>query len=241
MVGPALRFRGVTKRYGARTVLRDLDLDVAAGETVAVLGPNGAGKSTLLRIAAGLARPDAGTVEVAGHDARKDPLAVRKACSFLSQDAPLYDELTPAEHVVWWSRLLGAEHARPDGATDQVLLQAGLSRLAHHAVRTLSRGERQRLALAMALLADPQVLILDEPFTALDSVAHAWLESILVARQGRGATLLSLHDEAAAARVTQRVVRLTAATAGPQMPQMAQMTAGDSAPSAPSAVAGGSR
>ena len=107
MPGPALRLSGVTKRYGARAVLRGLDLEVAAGETVAVLGPNGAGKTTLLRIAAGLARPDAGTVAIAGHDPRTDALAARKACSFLAQEAPLYDELTPQEHVRWWSRLHG--------------------------------------------------------------------------------------------------------------------------------------
>ena len=208
--GPALRLRGVAKRYGARSILRGLDLDVADGETVAVLGPNGAGKSTLLRIAAGVSRPDAGTVEVAGHDARREPLATRRACSFLSQEAPLYDELTPAEHVAWWARLHGREASA--AAADQALLAAGLARLAHHAVRTLSRGERQRLALALALLPQPRLLVLDEPFTALDAVGHAWLESILAARKasGRGATLLSLHDEAAAARVAGRVVRLAA-------------------------------
>ena len=204
----ALRLRGVTKRYGARWVLRGLDLDVAAGEAVAVLGPNGSGKSTLLRTAAGLARPDAGAVEVAGHDVRKDPLAARRACSFLSQDAPLYDELTPAEHVAWWARL----HGRPadEATTNRTLVEAGLARLAHHPARTLSRGERQRLALTLALLPDPRVLVLDEPFTALDAVAQAWLESLLVARRGRGATLLSLHDEAAAVRVAQRTIRLGA-------------------------------
>jgi ABC-2 type transport system ATP-binding protein len=214
---PALRLRGITKRYGARTVLHGLDLDVARGETLAVLGPNGAGKSTLLRIAAGLARPDAGTVEVAGHDAKAHPLGARKACSFLSQEAPLYDELTPAEHVAWWARLHGRDASQP--AADQALLAAGLARLAHHPAGTLSRGERQRLALALALLPEPRLLVLDEPFTALDTVAHAWLESILAARRasGRGATLLSLHDEAAAARVAGRVLRLAAH--GPSMDQ----------------------
>jgi len=206
--GPALRLRGVTKRYGARTVLRGLDLELGRGETVAVLGPNGAGKSTLLRIAAGLARPDSGTVEVAGHDARAQPLAVRTACSFLGQDAPLYDELTPAEHVAWWARLHRLDHQ--ESAVNRTLLEAGLARLAHHPVRTLSRGERQRLALALVLLPDPPVLVLDEPFAALDTVAHAWLESLLAARQDRGATLVSLHDEAAAARVATRTLRLEA-------------------------------
>ena len=218
MSDAALRLRGVTKRYGARTVLRGLDLDVAPGETVAVLGPNGAGKSTLLRIAAGLARPDAGTVEVAGHDVRKDPLAARKACSFLSQDAPLYDELTPAEHVAWWGRLHRLEGKAP--APDAALVEAGLARFAHHPVRTLSRGERQRLALALVLLPEPSLLVLDEPFAALDAVAHAWLESILIARRSAGAsaTLLSLHDEAAAERVADRLLRLGSRADAGEMP-----------------------
>jgi ABC-type multidrug transport system ATPase subunit len=191
---PALRLRGVAKRYGPRAVLRGATLDLAPGETVAVLGPNGAGKSTLLRIAAGLARPDQGTVESARRPA------------FLHQDAPLYDELTPAEHVAWWARLHGLP--RDDATVDGRLSEAGLARLAHHPAGTLSRGERQRLAVALALLPDPAVAVLDEPFAALDAVAHAWLESLLAARRGRAATLLSVHDEAAARRVADRAVRL---------------------------------
>src|SRR5205085_643849 len=114
-----------------------------------------------LRIAAGVSRPDSGSVAVAGHDTKRQPLAVRMACGFLSQDAPLYDELSPAEHLAWWSRL----HRRPSSAqaVDGALASAGLGKLAHHAVRTLSRGERQRLALALVLLPEPAVLILDEP------------------------------------------------------------------------------
>jgi ABC-type multidrug transport system ATPase subunit len=211
------------------------------GETVAVLGPNGAGKSTLLRIAAGLARPEGGLVEVAGHDVRKDPLAARRACSFLSQDAPLYDEFTPAEHVVWWSRLHG--RATSDASTNQALVEAGLAKLAHHPARTLSRGERQRLALTLALLPDPAILILDEPFTALDTVAHAWLESLLVSRTGtgKGGTLLSLHDEAAAARVAKRVIRLSAAGAAAESAETAEASGRSATASATSALSAAPR
>jgi ABC-type multidrug transport system ATPase subunit len=198
---PALRLRGVTKRYGPRAVLREASLDLRPGEAVAVLGSNGAGKSTLLRIAAGLARPDSGTREAAGKPA------------FLHQDAPLYDELTPAEHLAWWARL----HRLPAGgaAVDRRLGEAGLAGLAHRHAGTLSRGERQRLAVAMALLPDPPLAVLDEPFAALDADAHAWLESLLAARRGRAATLLSLHDEAAARRVADRVLRLAGGRLAP--------------------------
>lgn len=199
---PVLTLTGVSKRLGGRPVLRAVGLEVGAGETVALLGPNGSGKSTLLRIAAGQSRPDAGAATRAG------------PASFLSQEAPLYAELTPAEHVRWWGRLWRKPH---DAASVEALLvEAGLLRLAHRPAGTLSRGERQRVALALAFLADAPLLVLDEPFTALDAVAQAWLESRLAARKAAGgATLLSLHGEDAARRVADRVVHLGQQTGGP--------------------------
>jgi ABC-type multidrug transport system ATPase subunit len=195
-VAPALTLTGITKRLGGRPVLRGIDVEVAAGETVAVLGPNGSGKSTLLRVAAGQSRPDAGKAE------RQGPV------SFLAQEAPLYAELTPAEHVRWWARLW-RKPARQDDV-HALLGEAGLLKLAHRLAGTLSRGERQRLALCLAFLADAPLLVLDEPFTGLDTVAHAWLESRLAARKAAGAaTLISLHGEEAARRVADRVVHLT--------------------------------
>jgi ABC-2 type transport system ATP-binding protein len=194
----ALTLTGITKRLGGRPVLRGVGLQVGAGETVAVLGPNGSGKSTLLRIAAGQSRPDKGRAE------RPAPV------SYLSQEAPVYAELTPAEHVRWWSRLWRRPHDAE--AVHAALADAGLLQLAHRAAGTLSRGERQRLALALAFLPDAGLLVLDEPFTGLDTVAHAWLESRLAARKAAGkATLLSLHGEEAALRVADRVVRLRGA------------------------------
>ena len=192
----ALRLTEVTKRLGGRPVLRGITLHVAPGETVAVLGPNGSGKSTLLRVAAGQSRPDAGKAE-------RDGAAV----SYLSQEAPLYAELTPAEHVQWWAHLWRKPH--DEAAVHALLSDAGLLALAHRPAGSLSRGERQRLALALAFLPDAPLLVLDEPFTALDTVAHAWLESRLAARKAGGAaTLLSLHGEEAAARVADRTLRL---------------------------------
>jgi ABC-type multidrug transport system ATPase subunit len=191
----ALTLTGITKRLGGRMVLRGVDVEVAAGETVAVLGPNGSGKTTLLRVAAGQSRPDEGKAERTG------------PASFLSQESPLYAELTPAEHVRWWARLW----RRPaDAVAVHALLgEAGLLKLAHRPAGRLSRGERQRRALCLAFLADAPLLVLDEPFTALDDVARAWLESRLAARKAAGgATLLALHGEDAARRVADRVVHL---------------------------------
>jgi ABC-type multidrug transport system ATPase subunit len=189
-----LRMRGIAKSYGRRAVLRGVDLDVARGETVAVLGPNGCGKSTLLRIAAGQSRPAAGTVQAA-------------AVSYLGQEAPAYAELTAAEHVGWWAWLWDQPHE--EAAVRGHLRDAGLLVHAHRAAGTFSRGERQRLALTLALLPDAPLLVLDEPFTGLDDVAHAWLESRLSARAAAGgSTLLALHGEETAGRIATRTLRL---------------------------------
>lgn len=222
----ALRLHQVTKRLGGRTVLRQVSLDVAPGETLAILGPNGSGKSTLLRVAAGQSRPDAGAAERDG------------AASFLGQDAPAYAELTPAEHVAWWARLWRKPHDA--AAVHAALAEAGLLALAHRPAGTLSRGERQRLALALAFLPDAPLLVLDEPFTGLDTVAHAWLESRLAARRASGkATLLALHGEDAAARVADRVMRLGHGHQASRMSPMAADSPDASAPSASSAATGG--
>ena len=196
-LGIALFLEGVTKRLGGRVVLSIDELVVNPGQTFAVLGPNGSGKSTLLRIAAGATRPDSGRAGGVG----------RGGVSFLSQDAPLYAELTPFEHIAWWARLW--RKPRDEPAVHAALAEAGLLTLAHRPANTLSRGERQRLALAMAFLPNAPLLVLDEPFTGLDTVAHAWLESRLAAHKARGgATLLALHGEAAAARVADHVIHL---------------------------------
>lgn len=224
---PALRLQSVAKRLGGRPVLRHIDLDVAPAECVAVLGPNGSGKSTLLRVAAGQSRPDAGAVRRPGK------------ASYLAQDAPLYAELTPAEHVRWWARLWRLP-ADPEAAHAR-LAEAGLLRLAHRPAGTLSKGERQRLALALAFLPPPAaapLLVLDEPFAALDDVAHQWLESRLAARRAEGgAALLALHGEEAARRVAGRVVHLAQGRAAePESPERAARTA--SADSVDSAARG---
>lgn len=199
-----LRLRGISKAFAGRPVLRDVHLDVQSGEAVAVQGPNGSGKSTLLRIAAALSPPDEGEVEVAGSPVRRDDVAARRAIAYVGQEPALYDELTPAEHVRLWARL---RDVRIDA--DAVLADAGLAPAAHRTCGNLSRGQRQRLALALALLGDPHVLILDEPFTALDADGEAWLGNTLGRRRAAGCALLvAVHDPVQANRLLARTVRL---------------------------------
>ncbi len=199
----ALRLKGVRHHYGRRPILLGVDLEVAPGESVAILGANGAGKSTLLRIAATVLRPGAGAIEVAGVDAAQDPAAARARLGYLPQEAPAYADLTPMEHVHWWSRL----HGRRDDAA-ALLAAAGLSAVAGRPAGTLSRGQRQRLGLALATLADPPLLLLDEPSASLDPEGREWLAALLASRRGRRATLLVLQDEAEARRLADRVLRL---------------------------------
>jgi len=189
----ALRLAGVAKRLGGKPVLRGLDLSVGAGAAVALQGANGSGKSTTLRIAAGLVRPDAGTVHVAGHDTRRAGEAARRRMSLLTQDAPLYGELTPHEHLRWWMRAQG--HAMAPAEATARLASAGLARQADQPCRSLSRGQRQRAALAMALALDRPLLLLDEPFAALDADGAAWLAQELADRRGRQAVVLAHHGD----------------------------------------------
>lgn len=202
-----LRLRGVTKSYGGRRVLEQVDLEVSAGETVAVLGPNGSGKSTLLRIAANLTYPDQGSVAVLGQDLPHDAPASRGNLAYVGQDPALYDDLTPAEHLRFWSRL--RRKPLDAAAGDAALAKAGLAAAAHKPTVTLSRGQRQRLALTLAGLGDPPLVLFDEPFTALDAHGQRDLEETLRGRREAGAAiLLSLHDLEQARRIATRVLRL---------------------------------
>lgn len=200
----ALVLRNIAKSFAGRTILRDVGLEVRAGEAVAVLGPNGSGKSTLLRIAAVLSPPDQGEVAVAGSPARRDDQAARRAIAYVGQEPALYDDLTPAEHVRLWGQLRKVE-----ADVDAVLTDAGLAAAAHRPCGQLSRGQRQRAALAIALLGDPRILVLDEPFTALDSEGEAWLGDLLARRRAAGCALLvAVHEPAQADRLRARTVRL---------------------------------
>jgi ABC-2 type transport system ATP-binding protein len=203
---PLLSMQAVTRSRGNRRTLGPIDLAVEAGETVTVVGPNGAGKSTLLNIAGGILEPTGGKVSVAGHEIRAQPELARRSLTLVTQQAPLYDELSPRQHLAWWSRLRGEAGDAAD--VDRRLADAGLARLAQRPCARLSRGERQRVALAMGLVGTPRLLLLDEPFTSLDAAGEGWLAGVLEARPSDCATVLALHDAAHAQRFGDRTLRL---------------------------------
>jgi heme exporter protein A len=183
--GPALlEGRGLRRSFGGLRVLRGVDLTVRAGQALVVAGPNGAGKTTLLRLLAGLTRPESGEVRVLGRPLRDHGEEARRAIGFVSHQSLLYDDLTLAQNLTFTARLYALP--RPADAARAALESAGLSARADESPRRLSRGLTQRASIARALLHQPRVLLLDEPFTALDAAAAQRLREELAGRMAAG-------------------------------------------------------
>jgi heme exporter protein A len=216
-------FENVEKRYGGLLALRRVTLTIEGGEFVALLGPNGSGKTTLLRMAALLLEPSAGRVF---HLGTADLAAeeVRSRIGLVGHKALVYDELTARENLAFFARLYGLANAAE--RIDRVLEEVGLAQRAGDAAATFSRGMRQRLAIARALITGPRLLLFDEPATGLDREGREWLDRTLVKLHQGGATLVvSTHDESLAAlagrNIWLRAGRLVRDTAAPA-PQLAR-------------------
>ena len=208
-----LQATGLRRSFGERVVLDGVDLSLAEGETVAVIGPNGVGKTTLLRILAGLLRPSAGSVLLDGRPVRTADPQSRAAIGLLSHRAMLYDDLTLQENLEFVARLHGLRD--PRRVAREALEQVELLARAGDSPRTLSRGLIQRAALARALLHAPRLLLLDEPFTGLDSAAAGRLTSLLAARRPAGlGTIIVTHQVNEARDVASRVLALQAGSVG---------------------------
>jgi len=208
--------RALRKAFGLSPVLREVDLDVGRGEVIAVLGPNGAGKSTLLRLLACVSRAAAGRLSLLGHDCypgRPTP-AVLGRIGFLGHEPMVYEDLTPQQNLELFSRLYRGVPGHDATLDDAARARASLERvgLAHahgRSTRALSRGMLQRLAIARATQHDPALLLLDEPFTALDEAGSDLLAATIAQRAGRGAGIVMVtHDLSRVSALASRVVVL---------------------------------
>ena len=192
MEAPAVQLDQVSKVFGDRYALKNVSLELPAGSFLSIFGPNGAGKTTLLRILATLARPTSGAVTVAGINLKDDADAAREQIGLISHNSMLYADLNAEQNLQLYARLYGIENAQE--RVDEMLDAVELSHRRLDTVRTFSRGMTQRLAIARALLHDPQVVLLDEPYSGLDPHAVEIFDSLLEAvRENRTFVMVS-HD-----------------------------------------------
>ena len=205
---PAISAVGVSKRYGSVTALDRLTLDIRRGEVFGLLGPNGSGKTTFMRLLAGYLLPSTGRLTVAGLDAVRDSLAVRRRIGYVPESAPLYRQMRVGEFLAFMARLRGLPERAVASAVERVVGLLSLGDVVHKPARALSRGYRQRTAVAQALIHDPDILILDEPTNGLDPRQIIEMRELIRSLAGRHTVLISSHILSEVEKTSDRVAVL---------------------------------
>jgi len=201
----ALATRGLCKRFD-RPAVDFLDLTIHGGEFYALVGPNGAGKTTTLRMVTGLLRPDSGSIAIDGIDALADPVAAKQITAWLSDEPMIYDKLTPYEYLEFVAGLWRIDAAAAEPLARELLDWLGLAPHAHERCEGFSRGMRQKVALAGALVHDPKLIILDEPLTGLDAGSARQVKNVLKERVRAGGTvIMTTHILEVAERMADRI------------------------------------
>ncbi|MEZ5825384.1 MAG: ABC transporter ATP-binding protein [Geminicoccaceae bacterium] len=202
---PALSVAGLTKVYD-KPAVDGLDLEIEPGAFYALLGPNGAGKTTTLRMIAGLLPPDAGSISIFGIDALADPVAAKRITAWVPDEPMIYERLTPLEYLELVAGLWQLDAAEAGKSADKLIGLLELEDQANERCESFSKGMRQKVALAGALVHDPKLIILDEPLTGLDAHAARRVKDVLLARVRDGATvILTTHILEVAERMAERI------------------------------------
>ncbi|HYQ82102.1 MAG TPA: ABC transporter ATP-binding protein [Anaeromyxobacteraceae bacterium] len=196
----------LTKRYRDLVAVDDLSFTVGKGEVVGFLGPNGAGKSTTMRILTGFLPATSGTAKVAGFDVFEEPLEVKRRIGYLPEQPPVYDALTPRSYLRFCASLKGLPRQRVRDEIDRVAERTGVTGVMDRVIGNLSKGFRQRVGLAQALLGDPEVLVLDEPTVGLDPLQIREVRELVKSLAGRHTVILSTHILPEVAMTCQKVL-----------------------------------
>ena len=207
-MSPLVLAQHVTKWYGPRRAVTDVSFGIEAGEIVGLLGPNGSGKSTIFRMLTGYLVPTNGHIEVAGHDVVADSLAVRRMIGYVPEDAPLYDHMRVSEFLHFMANLKGLRRAEARAAVDAAAERLDLSRVMMLLSGKLSRGFRQRVSIAQALLGNPQVLVLDEPTSGLDPHQVIAVRDLIQSLAGSHTVLIASHILPEVEKIASRVMIL---------------------------------
>jgi len=204
--------RGLSKRYGDLAAVDDVSFSIGKGEVVGFLGPNGAGKTTTMRMITGFLPPTDGTAVVAGHDIFEDPLAARRSIGYLPETPPLYPEMTVQSYLEFVARIKDVARKQRRGAVERAMERTDLTRVHRQVIGTLSKGFRQRVGLAQAIVHDPPVLILDEPTAGLDPLQIREIRALIteLTEPGRGESqhtvILSTHIMSEVDAICRRVI-----------------------------------
>ncbi len=204
-----LRCEHLIKQFGAVRAVDGIGFEVRAGEIVGLLGPNGAGKTTVLRMLAGILQPDEGRVSARGFSMESDPLEAKSHIGFLSGDTQLYQRLTPKEVLLYFGELFGLPRHVRERRAEELIDALEMRSFSGRNCDTLSSGQKQRANIARAFLHDPQILILDEPTTALDIVSGRFIVDAIREQKARGkAVLFSTHLMGEAEYLCDRIVMI---------------------------------
>jgi len=205
---PAIGVEGLTKAYRDHVAIEDLTFRIRPGEVVGFLGPNGAGKSTTMRILAGYMPPTRGSVRIRGHDVLEEPMRVKRRVGYLPEVPPVYLDMTVRGYLRFVARLKGVPRDRLAPEVERVAEQAGVAHIVSRLIRNVSKGYRQRVGLAQALLHDPEVLILDEPTVGLDPIQIEQVRGLIrqLGTDEHRTILLSTHILREVEAVCERII-----------------------------------